>query len=597
MKCEIRNNTSSENFTVPPEGSVFGRQGGPANITVADQSVSKRHARIYMDGGRWYLEDLKSVNGTVVNSRRITEPVALTPGFQFSLSKHQFEILSIEGDKPARGRASAPQAQQPQMEPMSDGRRDRAKGSGGVPRGRQQPIADMEPMLPPADQSNLSMKPSSSAASRANNNNNNDDNNQYDYNDDQGSNDEPVGAGAAIASAFGYYLKNVPLMVLNPIGTVRAGVDNPQLPYMTGMPLAFFLTPVLVGGMAVQQAGAGIGAFIGGGGGFGAIVVPLVIGVVVGAISAVIQGFIGHPITKFVVERIFKGETDEKTRTNSTVMGTTALAIVFMVTGGALVMSGVIARLTSLTRFAAVLQIVPALMSLVTMPLVLFISYSWLKAWRTAKWAQTLMLALAGLALLFGGLGLVTTGKGIFDTIRGGGGVAITDVAGMSPEDVKKATEDAIKKAQAGVDAKDPTDPKIDPDAKDPKVDAKDPKVDAKDPKVDAKVDPPPSETPSTSAAGVVARRRDAITKTLATDPSFLVSKPATLDKYKEYQRCAYAQREDARERLREGVGKKRLIPDEFKDGTMLGDLINALVITKCSKQIEDLHAALPKAQ
>src|SRR3954465_13432159 len=106
MKCEVKNVQSAEVFTVPPEGMIFGRTGGPANITVSDQSVSKRHARIYCKEGQWLLEDLKSVNGTVVNNRRITEPVPLTPGFVFALSKHQFEIVGLDGmggAKAARG--------------------------------------------------------------------------------------------------------------------------------------------------------------------------------------------------------------------------------------------------------------------------------------------------------------------------------------------------------------------------------------------------------------------------------------------------------------------------------------------------------------
>src|SRR5690349_10682355 len=102
MKCEVKNVQSAEVFTVPPEGMIFGRTGGPANITVSDQSVSKRHARIFCKDGNWFLEDLKSVNGTVVNNRRITEPVPLSPGFVFALSKHQFEIVSLDGASASR---------------------------------------------------------------------------------------------------------------------------------------------------------------------------------------------------------------------------------------------------------------------------------------------------------------------------------------------------------------------------------------------------------------------------------------------------------------------------------------------------------------
>ena len=262
MKCEIRNVQSSETYAIPPEGSTFGRQGGPANITVADQSVSKRHARIYMDGGKWFLEDLKSVNGTVVNNRRITEPMPLAPGFTFSLSKHSFEVINVEGDRPAApprgggggggggGRpppTGAEAASDPRRggAPPQGGGRPTAPPQGGTARSRSQPqppsqpvnVPDVEPMLPPAEQSAHSMQ-------------------QGGYNDDPYGEDaggeDGASAGEAIKKAFGYYLAAVPLMVLNPVGTIRKGVEEPKLPFMTGIPLGLFLVPVYAGAVGLD---------------------------------------------------------------------------------------------------------------------------------------------------------------------------------------------------------------------------------------------------------------------------------------------------------------------------------------------------------
>jgi pSer/pThr/pTyr-binding forkhead associated (FHA) protein len=42
--------------------------------------VSRRHARLWFDNGRWYLEDLQSANGTLVNNARVYRPVALNDG-------------------------------------------------------------------------------------------------------------------------------------------------------------------------------------------------------------------------------------------------------------------------------------------------------------------------------------------------------------------------------------------------------------------------------------------------------------------------------------------------------------------------------------
>lgn len=48
-----------------PEGAVIGSMvtEGDAVVNV-DADVSKRHARIWLDGGKWYIQDLKSTNGT-----------------------------------------------------------------------------------------------------------------------------------------------------------------------------------------------------------------------------------------------------------------------------------------------------------------------------------------------------------------------------------------------------------------------------------------------------------------------------------------------------------------------------------------------------
>ena len=40
---------------------------------LSDDTVSRRHAELFLDGGRWILRDLGSSNGTWVNGRRVVE--------------------------------------------------------------------------------------------------------------------------------------------------------------------------------------------------------------------------------------------------------------------------------------------------------------------------------------------------------------------------------------------------------------------------------------------------------------------------------------------------------------------------------------------
>ena len=50
------------------------------DVVVADNAVSRRHARLFRRGDDWLIEDLGSVNGTLVNGARVAEPKVLQPG-------------------------------------------------------------------------------------------------------------------------------------------------------------------------------------------------------------------------------------------------------------------------------------------------------------------------------------------------------------------------------------------------------------------------------------------------------------------------------------------------------------------------------------
>lgn len=74
-----------------PAGSTF--RFGPEPVAVGrgtdaglrfdpdhDLTVSARHALLYIEGGRWWIRDLASRNGTYLNGRRIAEATALSDG-------------------------------------------------------------------------------------------------------------------------------------------------------------------------------------------------------------------------------------------------------------------------------------------------------------------------------------------------------------------------------------------------------------------------------------------------------------------------------------------------------------------------------------
>jgi len=57
-----------------------------------DDYSSSRHARIFPDQGRWYVEDLGSTNGTFVDRNRITEPTQVGVGSQIKVGQSTLEL-------------------------------------------------------------------------------------------------------------------------------------------------------------------------------------------------------------------------------------------------------------------------------------------------------------------------------------------------------------------------------------------------------------------------------------------------------------------------------------------------------------------------
>lgn len=56
-------------------------------VAINDAEVSRKHARLMFQGGKYVLEDLGSTNGTFVNGQRLVGPVVLKPGDVVSLGE------------------------------------------------------------------------------------------------------------------------------------------------------------------------------------------------------------------------------------------------------------------------------------------------------------------------------------------------------------------------------------------------------------------------------------------------------------------------------------------------------------------------------
>jgi hypothetical protein len=69
---------------------LIGRHGG-CDVVLSDPCVSRRHARLFFRDGGWYLQDLESTNGTVLNGVRIGR-CRLRPGDRLVVGDEHLQI-------------------------------------------------------------------------------------------------------------------------------------------------------------------------------------------------------------------------------------------------------------------------------------------------------------------------------------------------------------------------------------------------------------------------------------------------------------------------------------------------------------------------
>jgi len=64
---------------------------------VEDEAVSARHARLSYHHNQWWLEDLDSTNGTLLNQEKLTIPTVVISGDEFRCGSTLFTV-SLAGD-------------------------------------------------------------------------------------------------------------------------------------------------------------------------------------------------------------------------------------------------------------------------------------------------------------------------------------------------------------------------------------------------------------------------------------------------------------------------------------------------------------------
>ena len=75
-------------------------------ISVNDAEVSRRHARLTFQGGKYVLEDMGSTNGTFVNGQRLSGPRVLKSGEVISLGEQIVFVYETVDSDPGATRVS-----------------------------------------------------------------------------------------------------------------------------------------------------------------------------------------------------------------------------------------------------------------------------------------------------------------------------------------------------------------------------------------------------------------------------------------------------------------------------------------------------------
>jgi hypothetical protein len=543
----LRDLSTNEDIVVPPEGFIFGRVGGDADIQIEDNSISRRQARVSLKGGMWLLETLAVPQGA-----KAPRPVQLQEGASFTVGQSEFEVVQIEEEE-----------EEPAAPTIAPGKP--VKPAPAAAAKKPNPPPANAKTAPAAPQQKKSAAPAGDAAPP-----------------EEAAGGKGIGAMfVGVPKGIAYYLVNVPKLLVNPVGTVRNTIEEQPTEPLGKTEIIGYALPSLFIASALPAIGGGIGALIGPGHVFN-LTAFLPIGPAIGAvIGAVVSGFFFHRVFEWVITKL-KGKSDARSRSNYFLQSMTLGIILAVPSALGAILSNV--PIPFINLLGPLLMVVGSLVTV-------YVTYQWMVKFEVVKWVLLVLKVVAVLSLLGAGWGFVS---GVINTIRGfgSGGSTIASTGdvpselGEMPTDPAEAAEwskkkqaemmanaeAAQKKAAAAVaDAKGAADDAVadakDDDAKDDaKDEAKDddakpvkkdappakpePKpepapVAAKDPAPAPVKDTPPAakDEPVVTASGgyaTFAKRRDAIEKLLESDPTVLQKNAELRDLYGDYVEAAY---------------------------------------------------------
>lgn len=99
-----------QQVTPASDGLITLGRASECTIPIKDRFLSRRHAEIALERGRWYIRDCGSVNGTLLNGAKVVEPVPLHNGDRIGLADSEVvfhdddsnsQLIAVDSDSHA----------------------------------------------------------------------------------------------------------------------------------------------------------------------------------------------------------------------------------------------------------------------------------------------------------------------------------------------------------------------------------------------------------------------------------------------------------------------------------------------------------------
>ena len=107
LNFQVGDQAPNQRYITQPE-VLLGRDAH-CDIPLLDETVSVRHARLSYHHGQWWLEDLGSTNGTLLNKEKVSTPTVIIGGDQIDCGKVSIAInLGVDPTNPPTQRIPNP---------------------------------------------------------------------------------------------------------------------------------------------------------------------------------------------------------------------------------------------------------------------------------------------------------------------------------------------------------------------------------------------------------------------------------------------------------------------------------------------------------